>query len=214
MYRCEKLYINLLQIYKFLTGNLPIAQNVLLCNANTYKDEIYSFMFRAIKCELNSCFIIAGVEFLDYEQTIYMVDLFDSLFNKKEEIKSCIIFLYTNNASDICMNMESKSYKSILPIDETYKKEKFEKDDITLIISDKSGVGKSTQIKKEIQERSKNWIYFPIGDTLQRDNIIDRLKILKIKDDSVIHLDLYDTDNVSLMDEFIFFFDFALLWER
>ena len=206
MYRCEKLYINLLQIYKFLTGNLPIAQNVLLCNANTYKDEIYSFMFRAIKCELNSCFIIAGVEFLDYEQTIYMVDLFDSLFNKKEEIKSCIIFLYTNNASDICMNMESKSYKSILPIDETYKKEKFEKDDITLIISDKSGVGKSTQIKKEIQERNKNWIYFPIGDTLQRDNIIDRLKILNIKDNSVIHLDLYDTDNVSLMDEFLFSF--------
>ena len=206
MYRCEKLYTNLLQIYKFLTGNFPIAQNVLLCNNSTYKEEIYSFMCRAIKSEFNSCFIIAGVEFLDYEKTIYMVNLFDSLFNKNEKFKSCIILLYINNNSEFYMNMELKSYKSILPIDETYKKVECKKDDIEIIMSDKSGVGKSTQIKKDIQEKGKKWVYFPIGDTLQRDNIINRLKALNVDNNSVIHLDLYDTDNVSLMDEFLFSF--------
>ena len=206
MYQCKKLYINLLQIYKYLTGNLPVAQNVLLCNNNTYKDEIFTFMYRAIKCEFNSCFIIAGVEFLGYEQTLYMVDLFDTLFNKNEKIKSCIIFLYTNNSSEICMNMELKSYKNILPIDESYKEIKYEKNDIEIIMSDKSGVGKSTQIKKDIEEKGKNLVYFPIGDTLQRDSIIDRVKNLKVDNNSVVHLDLYDTDNISLMEEFLFSF--------
>jgi hypothetical protein len=102
--------------------------------------------------------------------------------------------------------MELKSYKNILPIDESYKEIKYEKNDIEIIMSDKSGVGKSTQIKKDIEEKGKNLVYFPIGDTLQRDSIIDRVKNLKVDNNSVVHLDLYDTDNISLMEEFLFSF--------
>ena len=84
-YRCENLETNLFQIYKYLTGNEPLAQNILLCNRETYKEEITSFIYRAINCEFNSCFIIAGVEFLEYEQTSFMLDLFDQLFQNDEK---------------------------------------------------------------------------------------------------------------------------------
>ena len=204
IYKCENLELNLFQINKYLTGNNPIAQNVLLCNKSTYKEEILTFMYRAINCEYNSCFIIGGVENLEYEQTTYMLDLFDSFSNKYDKINSCIIFLYTNKSAEICMNMELKSYKDILPIDENYKKEKYEKNDIEIIKSDKSGIGKSTQIQKSIENKGKKWIYFPFGDVLKRENIINRLNNLKIDSNCIIHLDLYDTDNISLMNEFLF----------
>ena len=67
-----------------------------------------------------------------------------------------------------------------------------------------SGVGKSTHIKTNILKNKKNYIYFPIGGVITRKNIINRLKKIKIKDKSTIHLDLYDTDNIDLMMEFLF----------
>ena len=209
-YLCNKLETSIFQIHTYLTGNPPIAQNILLCTKETFKDEILTFMHRVVKCEYNSCFIIAGVENLDYEQTIYMVDLLDEFFgNEKEKnkINSCVIFLYTNNNAEICVNIESKKYREILPIKgDMYKNIKYDKDDIEIIMSDKSGVGKSTQINKDIEDKGKKCIHFPIGDVVERDSIIKRLKDLQVDSKSVVHLDLYDTDNVSLMIEFLFSF--------
>ena len=62
IYTCEKPEKNLFQIYKYLTSNNPIAQNVLFCNKITSNEEITSFLYRAILCEFNSCFILAGLE--------------------------------------------------------------------------------------------------------------------------------------------------------
>ena len=205
-YHCEKLELNLFQIYKHLTGNPPLAQNILLCNKVTYKEEIYTFIYRAVKCEYNSCFVIAGVENLEYELTSYMLELFDKFFQNDNKINSCIIFLYTNNDAEISVNMALKRYKKILDIDESYKKEKYEGTDIEIIQSDKSGIGKSTHIKQAIESKGKKWVHFPFGDVLKREEIINRLKTLKVDDKSVVHLDLYDTDNISLMIEFLFSF--------
>ena len=206
-YHCEKLETNLLQIYKYLTGNYPLAQNVLYCNKDTYKEEILTFIYRAAKCEYNSCFVIAGVENLEYEQTLYMLDRFDFFFNNDEKINSCIIFLYTNNSAEICMNIRLKNYQKLLDIKkEHYENEKYDGDDIEIIRSDKSGIGKSTKIQKSIEDEGKKWIYFPLGDDFKREDIINRLKELKVDDKCEIHLDLFDTDNITLMLEFLFSF--------
>jgi len=205
-FKCEKLETNLYQVHKHLTGNSPIAQNVLFCNKDTYNEEIFTFIYRAVKCEYNSCFIIAGVEYLEYEQTLYMIDLFDSVFEKENNIKSCIIFLYTNNNAEICMNVELKKYKQFLEIDDSYKNEKYEGNDIEIISSDKSGVGKSTQIRKSMENEGKKWKYFPFGGVLKREEIINRLMKFEVDENCVVHLDLYDTDNIYLMNEFLLSF--------
>ena len=72
-YLTEKLEKELYQIFKYLTGNNPIAQNVLLCNKDTTSEEITSFLYRAIKCEFESCFIVGGIEFLGNNQKIFHV---------------------------------------------------------------------------------------------------------------------------------------------
>ena len=204
-YLCQKLEKDLFQIYKYLTGNNPMAQNILLCNEEITNEEITAFLYRAIKCEFYSCFIIGGVELLKFEQKTLIMKLLDYfLIKDKDKMVSCLIILYRNKSSDIYRYLEMKNYRNILKIKSEYKNEKYEGKDIQIIKSDKSGVGKSTSIKKEIEDNKKKWIYFPLGGVFNREDIINRLKQLKIDSNCVIHLDLYDTDLITIMMDFLF----------
>ena len=53
----------------FLTGNLPMAQTILLCNEETTSEEITAFMYRAFLCQYNVVFIIGKIELLNPEMT-------------------------------------------------------------------------------------------------------------------------------------------------
>ena len=206
VYTCEKLEKDLFQIYKYLTNNNPIAQNILLCNKETINEQITSFLYRAIKCKYNSCFIIGGIELLEFEQKFCLIDLLNYFFPKEDEkINSCLIFLFTNKSSDIYKNLEMKKYKSVLDINKKeFNNLNYELNDIEIIKSDKSGVGKTTQIKEEINKLGKKWIYFPFGGVIEREEIIERLKGLEIDNNCVLHLDLNNTDQITLMMEFLF----------
>ena len=115
IYLCEKQEKDLYQIYKYLTGNNPIAQNVLLCNKITIKEQITSFLYRAILCEYNSCFIVGGIELLNNIQKTYLIKILNSFFQKGDEvINSCLIFLFTNINTDIYNNFDSQKYRKIL----------------------------------------------------------------------------------------------------
>ena len=203
---CEKLEKDLFQIYKYLTGNVPIAQNVLLCNKDTSNEEITSFLYRAVNCKFNSCFIIGGIELLNFEQKSVMIKLLDQFYQRDEDkIKSCLIILFINKTSDIYKNLGMKKYRNIFNVKRNvFEKEMYVGNDIEIVKSDKSGVGKSTQIKKDIEDNKKKWIYFPIGGVFTREDIIRRLKKLEVDSNCVIHFDLYDTDQTSLMMDFLF----------
>ena len=98
-----------------------------------------------------------------------------------------------------------KHYRQILEVkDDQFKDIKYTKNDIEIIQSDKSGVGKSTQIKLDIERNKKKRIYFPFGGAFSQEDIISRLKKLKIDDNCVLHLDLYDSDQTNLMMEVLF----------
>ena len=98
-----------------------------------------------------------------------------------------------------------KNYRQILEVkEEQYKDVKYEGNDIEIIKSDKSGIGKSTQISLDIKKMGKKRIYFPFGGAFTQEDIINRLKNLEINEKCVLHLDLYDTDKTDLMMEFLF----------
>ena len=206
IYICEQPEKNLFQIYKYLTDNNPISQNILLCNRITSNEEITAFLYRAILCEYNSCFIINKPESLGKEQKIKIFELIDDLkLNLSKKIKSCLIFLFNSEDSDIYKNLQSTRYSQILQVNnDEIGKEKYEKNDIEVIKSDRTGVGKSTKIKVDIEKMKKKSIYFPFGGSFTRDNIICRLKNLQIDNKYVLHLDLYDSEKTNLMLEFLF----------
>ena len=205
-YLTEKLEKELYQIYKYLTGNNPIAQNILLCNKDTTNEEITSFLYRAIKCEFESCFIVGGIELLGNNQKVTALNLLNRLFPKGDEkINSCLLFLYSNKNSDIYRNIEMKKYRKVLELKkDVFNTLKYEGNNIEIIKSDKSGVGKSTQIRNDIEKSGKKYIYFPFGGVFTRDDIIERLKNLNIDSNCILHLDLYNTDQITLMMEFLF----------
>ena len=205
LYLCDKLEKDLFQIYKYLTENNPVAQTVLLCNKETTNEELTCFLYRAILCEYNSCFIIGGIELLEFDKKIKLLELLNRLYTDYyENITSCLIILYTTRTSEIYKSLDSLKYRNILDI----KKEDFENlkidSNVEIITSDFSGVGKSTVIKCSVEEEKKKYIYFPLGGVFKREDIVTRLKNLKISKDSVLHLDLYDTDQTDLMMEFLF----------
>jgi len=205
LYLCDKLEKDLFQIYKYLTNNIPVAQTILLCNKETTNEELTSFLYRAILCEYNSCFIIGGVELLEFDKKSKLLELLNKLYvEDSENMNSCLIILYTTRTTDIFKSLDSLKNRKILDI----KKDVFEnfeiKSNVEIISSDFSGVGKSTEIRRSIEEKHKNYIYFPIGGVFKRKDIVKRLKNLEISKNSVLHLDLYDTEQTDLMMEFLF----------
>ena len=205
-YVCEKPETNLFQIYKCLTGNNPIAQNILLCNKMTSNEEITAFLYRSVLCEFKSCFIIVGLESLDAEKKATILNLLNNFFQQRDKItNSYLILLFANNNSDIYRSLENKPYRKILELEKKeFEKQKYELNDIEIISSDKSGVGKTTQICLDIEKAFKKRVYFPFGESFTQENLIYRLKNLKIGNNCVLHLDLYDSDKPNLMMEVLF----------
>ena len=203
IYLCDKLEKELFQIYKYLTSKNPIAQNILLCNQDTLNEEIISFLYRAILCEFNVCFIVGGIELLNSEQKATLLEILNGLFMENhDKMNSCLIFLYTSKSTDIYKSLDAIKYRKILRLEDLNKveNEKYEKDDIEIIFSDKPGVGKSFNINKTPRNTDG---YFPFGGVITRKDTIERLKDLKYKN-NLIHLDLYDTEQIQLMMEFLF----------
>ena len=137
-----------------------------------------------------------------------LLELLNKLYdNNHEDMKSCLIILYTDKGDNIIKSLDLLKYKKVLKSLENEVKYINIEDDkkIEVISSDQSGVGKSTHIKLEIEQKEKkDYIHFPFGGVFNRKNIIERLTNLKITNNSIIHLDLYDTDQVDLMLEFLF----------
>ena len=208
IYKCEELEKELFQLYKYLTNQTPAAQAILLCNKETTTEELTAFLYRAILCDFNSCFIIAGVELLEFDKKSILLEILNDLnayFTDGElKQKSCLIIAYTNSASDIVKSLETLKYKKILDISKKHLENlKIENSKVEIISSDQSGVGKSTQIKLSTNNKQK-YIYFPFGGVFNREDIIERLKNLVIPNNSLLHLDLYDTEQTALMTEFLF----------
>jgi len=217
VYSCTKEEKEIIQLNIFLTGNVPIAQNILLCNKNTSNEEITAFLYRAILCEFNSCFIIGGIESLQFEIKIYFIEILNQiLYENKGKLESCLIIFSSEKSSDIYKSLDSIKYKKTFnsSIEKNLEKIKLDKiDRISIFTSDKAGIGKSTKIHNIIKEKKKEYKHFPLGGVFTRNDILKRLKDLKLAKNSIIHLDLYDTDCIDLMMEFLFWILIAKLYK-
>ena len=86
---------------------------------------------------------------------------------------------------------------------------------IHVIKSENCGLGKTEKIKKEIKAKGKKYIHFPVGGNITRDILFKKLKTIvdKIEESEnndvknvAIHLDLYDNNEHSILNEFLFSF--------
>ena len=205
-YLSKRYELDLFQIYKYLTCNNLISQNILLCNKDLKNEEINTFLQKVISCQFNSCFIIDDIELLQSPQISFIIDSLNQFFQKgNEKLNSFLIIFFKKEDSDIYNNFKEIKYIKNFDIEKkVFNSEKYDGNDVEIIISDKSGVGKSTQIKKDAENNKKNLIYFPLGGVFNGEDIINRLKELKLDNNSVLHLDLYENDQLYLINNFLF----------
>ena len=80
---------------------------------------------------------------------------------------------------------------------------------IEIITSNSAGFGKSYYIEKKCKEKKLNYIQFPIGGEMKRQTIMRRLKELNLEKNEKqygLHLDVSDTKQIELFEDFLFSF--------
>ena len=167
----------------------------------------------------------------------FQLERHNKLVNQKVEIKETskyieplIIFVYNvNKLKDSFLNEINKYDPPIYPTinDEIFTKsnKKLIPDKIEsklyqilyinthIFSSEVCGLGKTEKIKYLINKSNKEYIYFPLGGKLSRNIIFKKVekKLKKVKDiqKTAIHLDLYETEDTSILNEFLFCFCFT-----
>ena len=187
IYKCNVQKYNLdlfiLKLFLELTGELPIAQNVLLTNSETSIGEIYSFMYRAIKCRFNTLFTISISEDFSVKNLNIMTSIMDkiirdmkaeNLIKKIKDLKPCILFITQINklgrgidSSEVInlpeyLTRDDDKIEYNLISNEIYNS-------VKVFTSDCCGLGKSYLIKEEIKKRGKDYHYLGIGDDISKD---------------------------------------------
>ena len=142
--------------------------------------------------------------------------------NTEKYLDSCIVFVYEKENKKIMSFLnEIKKYElqdisCKRLIDD--KNDAFLSDlgNIKVITSEICGLGKSEKIKKIIKDENKKYFHFPLGGILSKDIIFNKLENLlnriksEIKEDNykeiAIHLDLTESEEISIINEFFFSF--------
>ena len=264
IYKCNIQKFNvdqfIVKMFLKLTGSFPIAQNLLLTNRDTITGEIYSFMYRAIKCRFNALFIISISDEFSIQNVNIMTNLLNQIIRdmknegkikKIEDLVPCLLFITHNqnllgSSRGILDFPEVKDLPDYIKGDENQLEINLKNDDsskkinsnekknlkksdnsksinkifnaVKIYTSDCSGLGKSLLIKKEIKDNHEDYHYLGIGDDITKDELFKKLKrFLKVeirgKANVAVHLDLFYTKNIPLMQYFLFAFLVTKLYQ-
>ena len=119
-------------------------------------------MYRAFLCQYHVIFMVGKIELLSPEKRQVLTGLINILFTGHEkEMKSCLVFVYSDKTSTIVQYLERiKETKKL----EHKSKKNYEQilyeENIEIISSDKSGVGKSNQIRQKIEKSGKKYTIY------------------------------------------------------
>ena len=96
-------------------------------------------------------------------------------------------------------------------------------ENVTVYMSDVNGTGKSWAIKDDIKANNFEYVYFPFGGFLTKEIVYNSIKDLlkeideKYEEDKekvCIHLDLYETEQKSIMNDFLLSFLFTKYYKN
>ena len=206
---CSNVEIEIIQFFKYFTNNLPLYTTLLKCNEFTTSEEISSFFYRSILCKNHICFCLARVELLSKENKTLLKEILcsENLNENIIKMKSCLLIMTQNLEDELCKFLYNFKFVKTKNIKEI-NKENIEDENIKIVFSDFSGVGKSTYIKSQVKNK---YIYFPVGGVFTKEEILERFQKLDNEkninniSDLLLHIDLYDTKQKSLMNDFLYF---------
>ncbi len=199
----------------YLTGNFPFAAGVLFCKNSTTLEEVIAFFYRFIKCQFKIVFFISN--FLDLKN--YIKSEIINLFKIKENEKLNAILIFLEKPE------KEKEFKYYFSQNKFYNGENLnffeEKEskliskirdfcDVEIIDSNCCGLGKTNTLYYNSKTKSIKLITFPFGYTNLIHKIIDDLKLINFDEKIIIlHLNIYDTKYIDVLEEFLFYLVFT-----
>ena len=203
---CENNTLFVVEVNDSLSKNLQRKMNTLVYKL--LKDKINIFN------EKNDEKIYEKID-----HTIYMDSCLVFIYNKDTE--SFLNEINKLKPANLCLERDNHEIGPSETNSLSSKSLKFDHlrlellENTHVIESEICGLGKSTKIRNEIKKSKKQNHYFPLGGILSKNRIYKRLEnIMKniksqTKDnfkDISIHLDLFETEQHSLLNEFLFSF--------
>ena len=143
----------------------------------------------------------------------------DIYSQEPHEMKSCLLIVYDklNKTKEIIIEIEKLPNHKYFNYEQNNNYENNKISNIQIYSSDCSGLGKTDLIKKDFQKENKDnkydYVYFPIGGDIKRDEIITRLLSLSNKN-ILLHLDLNEFYNEEIIKEFLFNFLFLKYYSQ
>ena len=208
--------IEILSWYVDLTNNLPLPFTLLICTNDTSDEELTSFLYRALYCEYNILFFLQNIEDLTNEQRKIIISMLRNKNLIKKMKSSLVISFYSQNDDIVKSIIKLEGHKKLKDVEKgknktnILNKNKQLIDKIYTVSSNSSGVGKSFYIKRQAKIDNLKYIYFPIGGSYNKEDVIKRLNQLNNEayylENSLLHLDLSETDKDYLTREIIFSF--------
>ena len=210
----KKLFI----YYKELSNSSPNLSSLLICNEETTKEQIISFLFRVFLCPCQTLFIISKSDSLNKFNKIFLIEKVNEFLKiYKNNMKSLLIIFHSEENSEI-----KKGFNNIKEVkvfqckfeNEIHNKEYLDKVEklkmITVVKSESCGEGKSTFIKTQGKNTRKKYIYFQIGGVFTRKTLFERIEdqifLKNEKTQYILHIDLTYTELKDLVMEFLFKF--------
>ena len=143
------------------------------------------------------------------------------IIGHENEMKYHLIFAYSGKTATIVQYLERiKETKKLEHKDKKKDERILYEEWVEFISSDNCGIGKSTEIRRNIKNNKRQYIHFPFGGEFNRKDVINRLKkiynylqVKKIKK-KVIHLDLYGSKQIDLMKDFLYSFWITKLYRQ
>ena len=196
----------------------------ILCDYNTLfiisiKESFSNYQYNNMKNYLNN---ILSYKLEKYKKENKNIDI----LNTEKYLTSCVVFILDKNLENNHFIYELEKYSNQnIKFDYSNNREDIILNNtilknIKVISSDICGLGKSFKIKKMIKEENKRYYHFSLGGFLTKniiyEKILDLFKNIEmdIKNnknnlnykDIALHIDLMETDETFLINEFLFSF--------
>ena len=208
-YQCDNTSMeeSIINLFWDKTGELPIAQNVLITNKETSIEEIQAFFHRAILCNYNTLFVVEiNDSFSDYQQS-KMNNYIDTLLSNKNRrynertgknidkkkthyyLDSCIVFIYDKNNKNIlsflkelgkfdAKNIKDDKINKIRYFDNDKKNDDFINELGNVLVVTSEICGLGKSEKIKEITKNKKYFHFPLGGILTKKVIFDKLEEL------------------------------------
>ncbi|CAG8487332.1 35591_t:CDS:10 [Gigaspora margarita] len=199
----------------------PAAWQLLICKSSTTEEELLTFTKRCFFAAKNGygehLFIIANVEFLNFELQYQLVSSIRSLCQKEKQFYLALICCLENSMHHHVLDQFPEYTHVIQGFDEVSMRNIYKElcPNVLVVSSDLSGLGKTKWIEEQSLTNGLTPRKFLISDGMTFGMLVQKLSEIKLQDTESLHLNIMLIDHYYDVNMFLFeFLTFKIVRDR